>query len=146
NDISSPQSAIFLGKDLTLDLNGYTITFADADYEHVPNFSFEAGLKDWDFSKSPSAKIEDTKVHVFVGDKVLRLSKGEEITSQYINLTVANRSYLAMCGVAKPNMSVSVYVEDEWGKSVVCNTAYRDGVKQSCPVENRSPRLGGGFV
>lgn len=146
NDISSPQSAIFLGKDLTLDLNGYTITFADDDYEHVPNFSFEEGLRDWDFSKSPSAKIEDTKVHVFVGDKVLRLSKGEEITSQYINLPVANRSYLAMCGVAKPDMRVSVYVEDEWGKSVVCNTAYRDGVKQGCPVENRSPRLGGGFV
>lgn len=146
NDISSPRSAIFLGKDITLDLNGYTITFADISYEHVPNFSFEEGLKGWDFSKAPTAKIEDTKVHVFVGDKVLRLSKGEEIVSQYINLPVANRSYLAMCGVAKLNMKVSVYVEDEQGQSVVCNTAYRDGVKQSCPVENRSPRLGGGFV
>ena len=146
NDISSPRSAIFLGKDITLDLNGYTITFADTSYEHVPNFSFEEGLKGWDFSKAPTAKIEDTKVHVFVGDKVLRLSKGEEIVSQYINLPVANRSYLAMCGVAKLNMKVSVYVEDELGQSVVCNTTYRDGVKQSCPVENRSPRLGGGFV
>jgi hypothetical protein len=146
NDISSPRSAIFLGKDVTLDLNGYTITFADASYEHVPNFSFEEGLKGWDISKAPTAKIEDTKVHVFVGDKVLRLSKGEEIVSPYINLPVANRSYLAMCGVAKLNMKVSVYVEDVQGQSVVCNTTYRDGVKQSCPVENRSPRLGGGFV
>lgn len=146
NDISSPRSAIFLGKDVTLDLNGYTITFADASYQHVPNFGFEEGLTGWDISKAPTAKIEDTKVHVFVGDKVLRLSKGEEIVSQYINLPVAGRSYVAMCGVAKLNMKVSVYVEDEQGQSVVCNTNYRDGVKQSCPVENRSPRLGGGFV
>ncbi|HPE74893.1 MAG TPA: hypothetical protein PLC80_02320 [Draconibacterium sp.] len=146
NDISSPRSAIFLGKDVTLDLNGYSVTFADAGYEHVPNYSFEDGLKDWDFSKAKSAKIEDTKVHVFVGDKILRLSEGEEIVSQYINLPVANRSYIAMCGVAKLDMMVSVYVENEQGESVVCNTAYRDGVKQSCPVEKRSPRLGGGFV
>ena len=41
NDVSSPRSAIFLGKDVTLDLNGYTITFADTSYEHIPNFSFE---------------------------------------------------------------------------------------------------------
>lgn len=146
NNISSPRSAIFLGKDVTLDLNGYTITFADTNYEHVPNFSFEEGLTGWDISKAPTAKIEDTKVHVFVGDKVLRLSKGEEIVSRFINLPEANRSYLAMCGVAKYEMKVSVYVEDEQGQSVICNTTYRDGVKQSCPVENRSPRLGGGFV
>ncbi len=146
NDISSPRSAIFLGKDVTLDLNGYTITFADTTYEHVPNFSFEEGLEDWDFTKSPSAKIEDTKVHVFVGDKVLRIAKDEEIVSQYINLPVANRSYIVLCGVAKPDMSVSVYVEDENGESIICNTVYRDGLKQSCPVENKSPRLGGGFV
>jgi hypothetical protein len=146
NDISSPRSAIFLGKDVTLDLNGYTVTFADAAYEHVPNFSFEEGTKGWDISKAPSAKIEDTKVHVFVGDKMLSLSKGEEIVSQYINLPVSDRSYIAMCGVAMLTMKVSVYVEDEQGKPVICNTTYRDGVKQSCPVENRSPRLGGGFV
>lgn len=146
NDISSPRSAIFLGKDVTLDLNGYTLTFADASYEHIPNFSFEDGLKSWDLSKAPTAKIEDTKVHVFVGDKILRLSKGEEIVSQYINLPVANRSYIAMCGVTTMDMKVSVYVENELGQSVICNITYRDGVKQSCPVENRSPQMGGGFV
>lgn len=145
-NISSPASAIFLGKDVTLDLNGYSITFADTCYEHVPNFSFEEGLKYWDISKAPNAKIEDTKVHVFIGDKILRLSKGEEIISQFINLPVADRSYIAMCGVTKPDMQVSIYVEDEQGQSVVCNTTYRDGVKQSCPVEKKSPRLGGGFV
>ena len=146
NDISSPVSSVFLGKDVTLDLNGYTLRFADGDYEHIPNYSFEEGLKGWDYSKAPSATIEDTKVHVFAGDKVLRLSKGEELVSPYIYLPVPNRSYLAMCGVARYDMKVSVYVEDETGESVICNTTYSDGVKQSCPVENRSPRLGGGFV
>ncbi len=146
NDISSSTSSVFLGKDVIFNLNGYTLTFCDDKYEHVPNFSFEEGLKHWDFTKAPTAKIEDTKVHVFVGDKVLRLSKGEEIVSEYINLPVSERSYIAMCGVVSSDMKVSVYVEDEKGKSVVCNTEYNDGVKQSCPVENRSPRLGGGFV
>lgn len=146
NDISSPRSAIFLGKDVTLDLNGYTITFADTSYEHIPNLSFEEGLKDWDVSKAPGAKIGDTKIHVFAGDQILILPKGQEIVSQYIYLPVANRSYIAMCGVTMMDMKVSVYVEDELGQSILCNTTYRDGVKQSCPVENRSPHLGGGFV
>jgi hypothetical protein len=146
NDISSEKSTVFLGKDVTLDLNGHTLTFADGNYEHVPNYSFEEGLKGWDVSKAPGAKIEDTKVHVFAGDKILRLSKGGEIVSPYINLPVANRSYIAMSGVTKPDMQVSVYVEDEDGQSVICNTTYGDGTKQSCPVEKRSPRLGGGFV
>ena len=146
NDVSSQKSAIFLGKDVTLDLNGYTLTFADATYEHVPNFSFEEGLGGWDISKAPGAKVEDTKVHVLVGDKILRLSKGEEIVSQYINLPLSDRSYIGMCGVAKLNMKVSVYIEDELGQSIACNTAYRDGIRQSCPIEKRSPRLGGGFV
>ena len=146
NDISSAQSPVFLGKDVVLDLNGYTITYADGNYEHLPNYNFEDGLVGWDFSKAPGAKIENTKVHVFVGDKILRLSEGEEIVSQYINLPVSGRSYYAMCGVTKDNMKVSVYVEDEQGNAVVCNTTYRDGVKQSCPILNTAPKLGGGFV
>ena len=146
NDISSARSAIFLGKDVTLDLNGYTVSYADGDYEHLPNYSFEEGLEGWDFSSAPKAKIEDTRVHVFAGDKILRLSAGEEIVSPYINLPVSNRSYFAMCGVTKREMQVSVYVEDADGKQVQCQTAYTDTTMQSCPVENRSPRLGGGFV
>ena len=146
NDISSPRSVLFLGKDVTLDLNGYTITFADTCYEHIPNFSFEEGLNGWDVSKAPNAKVVDTKVHVFVGDKMLSLSKGEEIVSSHIRLPVAGRSYMAMCGIAIPGMKVSVYVEDEQGRSVICQTDYIDGKKQSCPVEQKSPLIGGGFV
>ncbi len=146
NDISGSRSALFLGNNVTLDLNGYTITYADGEYEHLPNYSFEEGLKDWDFSKAPGAKIEDTKVQVFVGENVLRLQKGEEITSQYITLPVANRSYFAMCGVTGSEMKVSVYVEDESGEQVQCTNSYGSSQIQGCPVENKSPMLGGGFV
>jgi hypothetical protein len=158
-DISSSTSAVFLGKDVTLDLNGYTIRYANGNYNHIPNSGFEEGTKGWDLSKAPGAKIANTEtVHVFVGKKILSLKAGDEITSPYINLPIANRSYVAMCGVTGHNsvdlarvpglkeMELSVFVEDEKGNEVRTETKYVDGTKVSCPVEKRSPRLGGGFV
>jgi len=133
-DISSPTSAIFLGKDVTLDLNGYTITYADGPYEHVPNYGFEEGLTGWDFSKAPTAKVEDTdKVKPFIGKKILRLASGEEIVSKYINLPLANRSYYAMCGVLDRRMKVKVSVEDEDGKSVKVVSPREERTQITCP-------------
>jgi hypothetical protein len=158
NDITSDRSTLFLGKDVTLDLNGYTLTYADGDYEHIPNFGFEEGLKGWDVSEAPGAKIENTEeIHEFIGEKILRLKAGDEIASAYINLPVAGRSYYAMCGITghyyhdmggdvAKDMQVSVYVDDEAGNEVRCTTNYGDTCMLSCPVENRSARLGGGFV
>jgi len=158
NDISSPQSAIFLGKDITLDLNGYTITFADGNYGHVPNYGFEEGLTGWNISKAPGAKVENTEeIHTFIGNKILRLNSGEEIISGYVYLPVAGRSYFAMCGLTgnyytdmkgdlKNDMRVSIFVDDENGKEIKCITQYGDSVRVSCPVINRSTQLGGGFV
>ncbi len=158
NDISSPRSTIFLGKDITLDLNGYTITYADGNYEHVTNYGFEEGLTGWDISKAPGAKIEDTEVvHAFIGKKILRLREGDEIASGYVQLPVSNRSYYAMCGITgnyysdlrgdlRNDMRVSIFVDDEYGNEVTCFTEYGDSSKISCPVLNRSARLGGGFV
>jgi len=158
NDISSDRSTLFLGKDVTLDLNGYTLTYADGDYEHLPNYGFEEGLKGWNVSKAPGAKVENTAdVHQFIGDKVLRLKAGDVITSEYINLPVAGRSYYAMCGITghyyhdmggdvANDMRISVYVDDEAGNEVKCTTSYGDTTMVSCPVENRSARLGGGFI
>jgi hypothetical protein len=146
-NIGSPTSGIFLGKDTILDLNGFTITYAEADYLHIPNYGFEQGLVHWDTSGAPGARIEETaKVQVFIGDRLLRLPAGEEIVSTYISLPLANRSYFAMCGVASHDMRISLYVEDETSARVVCKTSIGDSTRTSCPVENKGPRLGGGFV
>ncbi len=145
-NISAETSALFLGNNITLDLNGYTIRFADGGYQHVPNYDFEHGLTGWDISNAPSATIVDDKVHVFTGKHMLRLAAGEEIVSDYISLPIAERSYFAMCGVATWDMMVSVFVEDSNGTSVQCFSPSGDSLRQSCPMLNRSPRLGGGFV
>lgn len=157
-NITSPASTIFLGKDVTLDLNGYTIRYADGKYNHIVNSGFEEGLKGWDISKAPGAKVVNTEeVHVFVGKKLMSLEAGDEITSQFVYLPQADRSYIAMCGITGRNsfelgrngvteMVVSVFVEDENGKEVKCITKYMDTTMVSCPVEKRSPQLGGGFV
>lgn len=158
NDISSSKSTLFLGRDITLDLNGYTVTYADGNYEHVLNSGFEDGLSGWDISKAPGAKIEKTEeVHAFIGDKLLRLKAGDEIASSYIYLPVEGRSYFAMCGVTgnyyedmggdlRKDMRVSIFVDDESGKEIRCITHYGDSTIVSCPVLNRSTQLGGGFI
>jgi hypothetical protein len=158
NDITSESSTLFLGKDITLDLNGYTIKYADANYGHIQNGGFEEGLEGWDISKAPGAKMVNTAdEHVFLGEKLMSLKAGDEITSPYVYLPVANRSYFAMCGITghywqnmkkypRDEMRVSVYVEDEKGNEVKCLNEYGDGIQQGCPVENKRPRLGGGFV
>jgi len=145
-DVSSEMSALFVGKDITLDLNGYTVWYAAGRYEHVPNYGFEEGLAHWDVSMAPSAKTEDTdKVKPFIGKKILRLSKGEEIVSEYITLPVANRSYYAMCGVLTNEMKVTVGVDDERGRPVICDLSYGDEKRRTCP-QTGNTMLGGGFV
>lgn len=157
-DISSDRSAVFLGKDVTLDLNGYTITFADGDYPSFSNPGFEEGVAGWDLSKAPGAKVVNTKdVHVFVGDKLLSLKKEDEVISEYLHLPVADRSYYAMCGITGHHfsdlggdldneMKISIFVENERGEEVQLTTVYSDTTLLSSPVINKSPRLGGGFI
>jgi len=157
-DITSEKSTLFLGKDVTLDLNGYTLTFADGNYQHTSNYGFEEGLTGWDITKAPGAKIENTEeVHTFIGKKLLRLRQGDEIASSYVYLPVADRSYFAMCGITgnyyndmggdlSKDMRISIFVDDEEGKEIRCVTRYGDSTRVSCPVINRSAQLGGGFV
>jgi hypothetical protein len=157
-DISSATSTLFLGKDVVLDLNGYTVRYADGHYQHIPNSGFEEGLKGWDISKAPGARLKNTAdVHVFLGKKLLSLQAGDEIRSPYVYLPVANRSYFAMCGITgryyhdmkkypDDEMKISLYVEDEKGHEITCMTRYADSTRVSCAVENKQPRLGGGFI
>lgn len=146
-DISSPRSAIFLGNNVTLDLNGYTLGYADTLYEHVPNYGFEEGLAGWDLTNAPGALVQETaQVQTFIGEKILSLPSGQEIASAYIDLPVANRAYYAMCGVARQEMAVTINVDDEQGKPVYCQFVFGTNIRQTCPEVARSPMLGGGFV
>src|SRR4026209_2975846 len=92
-NITSPVSTIFLGKDVTLDLNGYTLRYADGKNDHISNSGFEEGIKGWDISKAPGARVVNTEeVHVFVGKKIMSLQAEDEITSPYVYLPLADRS------------------------------------------------------
>jgi hypothetical protein len=51
-----------------------------------------------------------------------------------------------MGGDVRNDMRISVYVNNEAGDEVNCITRYADTIMVSCPVENRSARLGGGFI
>lgn len=158
NDITCERSALFLGKDVTLDLNGFTITYAAGSYINIPNRGFEEGTKGWDLSLAPGAKVVNTRdVHTFIGKKILSMEAGDEVTSPYITLPVANRSYFAMCGITgryykdlrgdlKNDMKISIFVDDAEGNEVRCMVQYGDTLMQGCPVTDRSPRLGGGFI
>jgi len=149
-DITSDGTAIFLGKDVTLDLNGYTITYAAGPYEHIPNGDFENDFEGWDVSKAPRAKIRHCGGNwEFTGEKVCRLLKGDEIISPYVKLPVANRSYYAMCGVLTNYAKLTVAVEDERGDPVEYQFVVRRGDRErtykTCPTTG-STILDGGFV
>jgi hypothetical protein len=146
-NVSSSRSAIFLGNDVVLDLNGYTLSYADTTYEHVPNYGFEDGLESWDLNSAPGAKVEETaRQQTFIGEKLLFLPAGEEIVSQYVNLPVADRTYYAICGVTSLDMTVTVSVDDADGNPVYCESKFSSNLRITCPETARSPKLGGGFV
>ena len=118
NDIASPTSGLFLANNVTLDLNGYTITYAAGDYQHAANYSFEDGLDGWDVSKAPGAKVSDTKMlHPMDGKMTCLLPKDQEIVSSFVELPVANRTYYATAMVARRNQYVTISVEDAGGKA-----------------------------
>jgi len=146
NDVTSDRTALFLGRDVTLDLNGYTVAYAAGEYEHLANGDFEADFKDWDKSNAPGAKIVAVGGNwPFVGKKVCLLPKGQQLVSAYVNLPLAERSYYAMVGMLTDTAPVSISVEDEDGQAVTYE--HRVGAKtyKTCPTV-ASSKLDGGCV
>ena len=149
-DITCDRTALFLGRDVTLDLNGYTITYAAGSYEHLANGDFENDLAGWDTSAAPGARAVPCGGNwPFTGKKVCRLKKGDEIVSPYMTLPVADRSYYAMCGVLTNYAALTVSVEAEGGKAIESSFAVTEGkstkVYKTCPTTG-STILDGGFV
>lgn len=145
-DITAKGSGLFLGKDVTLDLNGYTLTYATG-YQGVPNSGFENDLQGWDTALAPGVQVKEMPMqHPLVGKKVCVLPQGQELVSPYIHLPVANRAYYAMAAVASHETSVGIYVEDENGKGIECAFKWDNNVRPCCPEKERAPKLGGGVV
>ncbi|RPI61239.1 MAG: hypothetical protein EHM48_05985, partial [Planctomycetaceae bacterium] len=147
NDITSPTTPIFLGNNVTLDLNGHSITYQDGKYEHVPNYSFEDGMKGWDVTNAPGAKAEDQHmIHPLDGKNVCVLPKDQELISPYITLPVANRAYYAMVLMGSDKMKIDIVVEDEKGQPVKCEYTFGDKKRAGCPIMGGNSKLGGGAV
>jgi hypothetical protein len=145
-DVTALASALFLGNNVTLDLNGHTLTYA-AGYSGVPNCSFEDGLQGWDVSKAPGAEAKEMPMqHPLVGRKVCLLPKGQEIVSPYVQLPLANRAYYAMTAVASHETHVGVFVEDDQGRSIECAYRFGNNTRPCCPEPQRASKLGGGVV
>jgi len=146
-DITSPMTAIFLGKDVVFDLNGHTITFAAGGYKHVPNYSFEEGEKNWDLTKAEDAVIKNTRLFFpIVGDYTCQLKEGEEIVSSYVELPLANRAYYGTVVVAQREMRVDVIMEDANGKQIDYRFPLGQKRAIASPILNMSPELGGSVI
>ena len=145
-DISSETSPIVLGNNVTLDLNGYTMTYTAGKYEHVPNYSFEEGLKGWDVSQAPNAKVRETRwTNPMDGEKGVLLPKGETIISPYITLPVAERAYYAMALVSSHQAEVKVAVQNEKGQDVTVVYKLSGKDRPGVPV-TATTKLGGGAI
>jgi len=145
-DVTSDKSAMFLGPDVTLDLNGYTISFVSGRYEHMRNGDFEQGFDGWDTSAAPEAQVVRCGGSwPFTGEYVCRMKAGDELVSPYVGLPVADRSYYGMVGVLTNYATLSVTVEDESGRAVEYGYSAGGRHYRTCPVEGKT-NLDGGIV
>nr|MBA4405255.1 hypothetical protein [Nanoarchaeum sp.] len=100
-DISDPMSCIFLGGNVVLDLNGYTIKYQDANYPTIPNNDFEIWNgnipSNWDISLAPSIVRRSSDYKQLVnGSTAFIPTSGQTIVSDWVYLPVANRHYRGM--------------------------------------------------
>ncbi|MCD4759438.1 hypothetical protein K8R33_00950, partial [archaeon] len=146
-DLSDTMSCIFLGGDVTLDLNGYTITYQDANYPMIPNYDFEGwtgGVPDyWDVSLAPSIEQRDQDdIRIVEGNNAF-MAGGETIVSDWVYLPVANRHYRGMIvfrAGADAN-GPTIQVESEQN-GIVCtlqspNDSYGEGRTAFCDFDDQ---------
>jgi hypothetical protein len=101
-DVTVDGTAFVYGaKDVTLDLNGHTITYGNAAPIVVNNGGFETGsgtsVAGWNLANAPAAVIAPNDNYMY-GSKVLRLSNistAQYIVSDTIALTASGREYAA---------------------------------------------------
>lgn len=108
NDVTSAGTCFTVKADnVTLDLNGHTVTYGDEPPIPVPNGSFENGTTGWDLSGAPHASVRAglyEKKQVFEGSYALVFASvtaggSESVTTQNAITLKANQLYniSAMC-------------------------------------------------
>src|SRR3989338_5342676 len=129
--ISDPMSCLFLGGNITLDLNVYSVKYLDGNYEHVNNYDFENwtynGNKyipdSWDVSLAPNAIRKNTINELpLIGNYLIYVPARETIVSDWVYLPVANRTYRGMIverRIGSWGHIVNISVEDSRG-NIVC--------------------------
>src|SRR5262245_27336968 len=109
-DVRTSGTAFVVGAaGITLDLNGYTVTYGDSAPLNVSNGGFESGtgrdVPGWDLSGAPAAALApDTSL--LSGQQVLRLSNfstAQRIVSDPIAIPQAGRTYTATITPANPS-------------------------------------------
>jgi VCBS repeat-containing protein len=101
-DVTVDGTAFVVGEaNITLDLNGHTVTYGNAAPVTVQNGGFELGsvrnVPGWDITNAPTAKLAPNDSYLF-GTQVLRLesfSTAQTIVSDPISIPVAGHTYVA---------------------------------------------------
>jgi len=144
-DISDPMSCLFLGDNDVLDLNGYTVTFAEG-YNMLPNWNFESwtsGSPDnWDISGASGARQGTKQEMPLVDDYSLYVpNTGSVIVSDWVYLPVGNRHYRGIILYQDGNGGLTLEVENSGG-STVCSQTYGadfdgEGMTAFCDFDNQ---------
>ena len=114
NVTTSGTAFVVLNQNITLDLNGYTVTYGNSSPITVTNGGFEQGsgtnVPGWNLSAAPAAAIASNTNFLF-GNQVLRLSNfstTQTIVSSPISGLVAGHTYTSTITPAGVNSSSSV--------------------------------------
>ena len=138
-------SCLFLGDNDVLDLNGYTVTFAEG-YNMLPNWNFESwtsGSPDnWDISGASGARQGTKQEMPLVDDYSLYVpNTGSVIVSDWVYLPVGNRHYRGIILYQDGNGGLTLEVENSGG-STVCSQTYGadfdgEGMTAFCDFDNQ---------
>lgn len=115
NDLRTAGTAfVVAAANVTLDLNGHSVTFGDASPVTVTNGGFETGsgrdVPGWDLSGAPSAQLASNTTYLF-GNQVLRLSNfstAQRIVSDPIAIPTIGHTYTATITPAGVNARSTV--------------------------------------
>ena len=145
NDISDSMSCLFLADGVILDLNGYTVTYAEG-YNMMPNWNFESwtsGSPDnWDVSGASGARQGTKQEMPLLGDYSLYLpNAGSVVVSDWVYLPVGNRHYRGIILYQDGNGGIDLEVLNSGG-SVVCSNTYGadfdgEGMVAFCDFDNQ---------